>query len=193
VLQQGLRVGGVEREEAHAHAGADPQIRRSRGHGLHEYLAHAPRRLLGRAGGALDRRRQVGQQHEELVAAIAPHEIRRPRGAAQAVRHRHEHLVAHLVAEAVVHELEVVEVHVHGAHGAAVLSRPGDCLVERRAELLAVRKPGERVVIRAMAQLLLGPLPVRDVEDHALGQRAVALDRRQDDRAVQHPAHAAVR
>ena len=110
------------------------------GHRLHEHLPDAAGRLLGGARRALDARGQVGEQHEELVAAVAPDEVGRPGRAAKAVRDRHEQLVTHVVAEAVVHDLEVVQVHVHRADRAPVLARPGDRLVQRGPELVAVRE-----------------------------------------------------
>ena len=57
VLQEGLRVGGVEREQAHADARADEQLGRPGRHRLDEHGPHPPRRLLGGARGALDRSR----------------------------------------------------------------------------------------------------------------------------------------
>ena len=83
-------------------------------------------------------------QHGELVAADPGDEIAVVHGAAQALGDLDQQAVAGLVAEAVVDELEVVEVQEeHGqpllrAHGRA---QPGD-------ERGAVRQPGQRIEAR---------------------------------------------
>jgi hypothetical protein len=67
-------------------------------------------------------------------------------------------------------------------------ARVEDRLVKRGSELVAVRESGERVVVGPMVELLLRALPLRDVEDHALRQCGLAIQPRQDDRAIEHPA-----
>ena len=66
-----------------------------------------------------------------------------------------QQLVAALVAEAVVDDLEAVEVeHEHG-DGAAVAGGERERVVDAVDEQRAVRQPGQRVVQRAVLGLLL--------------------------------------
>src|SRR5207302_335683 len=59
---------------------------------------------------------QVGQQDQELVATLPRDNIRVADGFTQARADRLQELVARRVAEAVVDELEVVEVDEHQSH-----------------------------------------------------------------------------
>jgi hypothetical protein len=72
---------------------------------------------------------EVGDEHEELVAAVAGHEVGRAGGALEPARRLAQQLVAGLVAVGVVHLLEVVQVDVeHGdgmARAAALGPGPG--------------------------------------------------------------------
>jgi hypothetical protein len=190
VLEERLGVRGVEGEEAHPDARADVELGAGGRDRAEERLADTARRHLGRARAGLEGAGEVRHQDEELVAAVASHDIRSPRGRPEPLGHCHQQLVAGLVPEAVVHDLEVVEVHVQHRDGAALRPRGADRLVERRAELIAVREAGERVVVGAVAQLLLRALPLGDVEDHPLGQNSLGVHPRQHHGAILHPAHA---
>ena len=147
----------------------------------------AARVACGQAAG------QVGHQHEELVAALSPDDVARAAGPAQALGDGGQELVAGLVPEAVVDELEVVEVDVEDGERSPAVLHVRDRGVEPASELVAVGQAGQRIVIGAVGELLLGTLAVADVVDHALGERATPLDLRQDDRVVDHPALDAVR
>ena len=126
----------------------------------------------------------VGQQHDELLAAPAAGEVAGAHAAAQRRAEGLEHLVAGLVAVAVVERLEVVEVE-HDAPTAAcrcacdwATIRISASWTERR-----VGEPGQRVGRRAV----LGDREVAQVGEDRGGLRdrhddPLALDRL--DRAV---------
>ena len=97
-----------------------------------------------------------------------------------------------MVAERVVHELEVVEVEVDHADAEVVTARTRDGRLEHLLEERPVRKAGELVVVREEGHLLLGTLALGDVEDHALDQPGIALLVVDRVRLLQDPADAAV-
>src|ERR1051326_2234247 len=101
----------------------------------------------------------------------------RPPPRAQPLRDLREELVADRVPEAVVDELEVIEVEIHHRERPAVALRLRDGGEDAVAEEEAVRKTGERVVIRLILELLLRCLALRDV--------AIVDDDRADARLVQ--------
>ena len=138
---------------------------------------------------------EVREEEDELVASDARDRVAGPHAPAQAHRDLPQDLVADPVSHRIVHELESVEVEEE--HGEPRAGPPG--LRERELhvvlEALAVRKAGQRVVVREVLDLLLGALAVRDVDagpfDH---ERAAGLldDRaaleRPDERPVEAPA-----
>ena len=143
------------------------------------------------------RRGEVLEQHHELVTADARHVIARDAGDGvdlararrQPPRHLDEQLVAHLVPEAVVDDLELVEVDVEQrepALGIAVVA--GQAVGQAIRQQAAVREARQRVVHRLEAELLLGQLAVGDVGQRAGGAQRVALGVLDDDPAAQHPA-----
>ena len=111
----------------------------------------------------------VLEQHPELVAAepgdgvACAHRLLQPR------RDGGEQLVADVVAEAVVDQLEVVEVEEQD-RGHERLRRAAERVLEPVEEQHAVRQAGERVVERAVADLVLGGLALERVGEH-VGQR----------------------
>ena len=103
--------------------------------------------------------------------------------------HLDQELVAGAVAEAVVHELEVVEVDVE--HGDAVPvgaprapGRPRDA-----PRKVAVREARQRVVVGEVREPLLGELSLGDVEQVALAVERLAGRVAHDHRLVVHPHH----
>ena len=99
------------------------------------YEAH----LVGR-GEALD-------EHRELVAAEARQHVARSQLGMEPDRDRPQELVADEVAEAVVHELEAVEVdEEHGVSRAARADGAGDRVLQQLAEQPPVGQAGEVVV-----------------------------------------------
>ena len=141
--------------------------------GGHEVLAAREHERLGEHRGDplghLDRGVLVGdvlEQDPELVAAEAgdgvagADRLREPRS------RRGQQLVADLVAEAVVDELEAVEVEEQDRRQRAVARQPGQGVLEPVEEQRPVRQAGERVVQRAMADPVLGRLSFERVGQH---------------------------
>ena len=147
---------GIEREQADADACVDVELHAADREWLLQCAAHALRRLLGGCRGLGEPSRKVSHQQEELVAAVSADDVVRSRGAAQAFGDGGEHLVARLVAEAVVDELEVIEVDVEDGDGAPAPGCARERVVELASELVAVRQAREGIVIGAMDQVVLG-------------------------------------
>ena len=129
---------------------------------------------------------------DELVAAEARHGVGRANGRRQAARHLDQQLVADHMAEAVVDELEAVEVEEE--HRDAALRALGVCERVREAvdEQQAVGEAREVVVDGLVRERLLGALAVRDVAHlHEVVARLVErvahdghVDEHRDDAAV---------
>ncbi len=103
--------------------------------------------------------RDVVEQERELVAAQARHRVVGPQRRFQPTGDGHQQLVAGRVAEAVVDDLEAVEVEEQHrrADGGVVALRAPDRLVEAVDEQDAVRQAGEVVVQRVVLQPALAP------------------------------------
>ena len=110
------------------------------------------------AGGG---RAGVGVRHQqhELLAAGAHDDVLAAHLAEQQRGDAHQHAVAGLVAEAVVDDLEVVEVE----HGEAERAgaRGGGVAVDLAREVAPVVQAGEPVAVGLLAQLLLQCLELR--------------------------------
>ena len=131
----------------------------------HDRLVDRLRDALGDAD-RLVRAVELLADDEELVAAEPRDRVAGAHRVVQPRRQRDEQLVARLVAERVVDELELVEVGEQHRDRAAVAAPPGERALEPVERERAVGQAGERVVQRAVADLLLD---------------AVALDRAGDD------------
>ena len=83
--------------------------------------------------------------------------------AASRLRHGREQLVADHVTEAVVHELEVVDVEAEEADAPARMLRADDRGGDPLSESGPVREPGERIVIGEVGDALLSPVALGDV------------------------------
>ena len=118
---------------------------------------------------------EVGQQQQELVAALARDEVGLAGAVAQALGELGEQLVPGGVAQRVVHELEVVEVQEDHADAEVVPAGAGERVLEHLLEQRPVRQARELVVVGEERDLLLGRLALGDVEDHALDQPGLAL------------------
>ena len=159
LLRRGLR--GRERDPDR---GADEQLAPVD----HERRLQAVQDALGDDRG-LARVADVVEQERELVAGEPGDGVVRPQRGLQPSRHRLQQLVAARVAEAVVDDLEAVEVeeqHGRAALGVMALGAP-DRLVQAVQEQDAVGQAGERVVERVVLQAALGLAAVGDVGDRA--------------------------
>jgi hypothetical protein len=126
----------------------------------------------------------VGADHDELVAPETGDEVVGPHGVGQSVGHGQQELVAGLMAEGVVDELEVVEVHEQHRHGRF---RPGELVLERLPQQAAVGQAGEAVVGGVVGQRLLEEAPFGHVLDGA-DEPAGAVGRQHGRHPDRHPA-----
>jgi hypothetical protein len=117
-------------------------------------LGHA--RRVARVGDALEEQR-------ELVAAEPGYHVAAADALLEPAGDRDEQLVAGVMADAVVHHLEVVEVdEEHGKELGRVAPGALNGLAQPLREEGPVGQPGERVVLRGVAQLPLDGLALRD-------------------------------
>ena len=133
-------------------------------------------------GAGLDGARQAPEQDGELVAAEAGDDVVGVEDPLQAVGEAPEHEVAHGVAEAVVHGLEVVDVHEEHADVGAVGAHSGEGGGDVAQEHRPVRELREGVVLGAVQEVLLDELAFRDVGE---GTHVAGVDVRAGE-----PAHA---
>ena len=94
--------------------------------------------------------------------------------------------------EAVVDELEPVQIDKAHRNGRARASGATQRDVEMLAKQHAIREPGERVVVGEKRELLLGRLASGDVADHAVQERHLAVLVEDALAALQHPPHGSV-
>ena len=130
-------------------------------HGLR--LRRRPRVLADLGPEFLGQRHRpadVGLRHQdgELVAREAGDDVGRPDPLAHDRRHLSDQVVAGVVAERVIDQLEAVDVDDHHRALAAVAGAEGDELVEFGAETAPIEEPGQGIVIGEVAKLGLGPL-----------------------------------
>ena len=128
----------------------------------------------GGALGQLDRLALVAEvfaQHHELVAAEAGDGVLAADARGESPAHRGQELVAGLVAEPVVHQLEAVEVdEEHRDHGVVVgVGEAGERVLDPVLYECAVGEPGERVVQREMSELLRARVAVDRDGDEVAG------------------------
>ncbi len=159
--------------------------------GADEVVDAVDRERLGEGGGDAigDRQRLVfvGEaidQDPELVAAEAGDDVSRAQVGAQARRHGAQQGVAGVMAEAVVDQLEVVEVEEEDADRRARDRGFAESVAEGVDEAEPVGEPGQRVVQDAVAQRLVGGVALDRVgedvgsglhERHVLGGEAMRL------------------
>jgi hypothetical protein len=116
-----------------------------------------------RHAGGLDFVFDLFEQHRELVAAHAGHRVLVAHRLAESRRHRHQQVVARLVTEAVVDDLEAVEVDEEDADRALATAGPGQGHLKPALEEGPVGQAGEGVVVRLAGQLVLEGPPLGDV------------------------------
>ena len=100
--------------------------------------------------------------------------------------------VAGLMAQRVVHQLEVVEVDRDHGDGLVGTARPREGQLQQLVEHGAVRHARQLVVVREERDLLLGGAAVGDVQHHALHQMRAPIGVAEHDGAVAEPQDAAV-
>ena len=161
VAQQLLGAQGVTGEQADTDTGADKQLVAVK----NERILHGVEHAL-RQGRRLHHLRAAFCQHGKFVAPQARQGNPRPKQAAEAFGHQFEQLIANVMAEAVVDDLEVVQVHQQ--QGAATLMhlRGSQGLLGAIGEQQAVGQVGERVVMGQVRQFVLGVLHGADVRKH---------------------------
>ena len=134
-------------------------------------------RLVDRLGDALGdadrlvRAVELLADDEELVAAEPRHGVGRAHGVVEPRGERDEQVVAGPVAHRVVDELELVEVGEQHRHRPAVAPAARERALEPVERERAVRQPRQRVVHRAVADLLVDAAAVDGAGDD-VGHRA---------------------
>ena len=199
VLEQRRAVVGVARIDADADARADVDLdpldeeRRPEAPAQrvrHDLGSTHERGLLGRV--ALE----VGEQDQELVAALACDDVRLSDRGAQPRPDGLQQLVAGRMPEAVVDQLEVVEVDEQNGCAFARSTCARECRVQMLEKRSSVRQARQRVAECSMGELLdrlrLDALAGCDVCDHAVDQEIAVLRRALRPHAVEHPAGLAV-
>ena len=165
--EQLLHGGGVLGEARHPGADAhrnraDLRLHPERAQPTGQRLAHGGRGLLGT------------DLHEgnELVARAAAQQMAGGQPRAQMLGQADDDGVAHVVAVAVVHPLQVV--HVEEDHEKRLLQGIGrrQSRLQGLAQAAEVRQSGEAVVVRQETQLVLGRLDGADVGDDCHGAMA---------------------
>ena len=99
----------------------------------------------------------LGQEHDELVAAVARGGIDLAHAPADHLADRPQDAVAVEVSEPVVDRLELVEIHHQQAEPASGPGAPGDLAVHRREEERAVEQAGQRIDGRQPDRGIAGP------------------------------------
>jgi hypothetical protein len=115
--------------------------------------------------GGVRRRRDLGREHDELVAAHARHGVHRTQRGGEGAGHPAQERVAGRVALRVVDVLEAVEVDEQHRDGPDRAGRCRQRAVDAVDEHRSVRKPGQRVVGGLLGQRRLGGLQL----DQAVG------------------------
>ena len=148
-----------------AHAGAGIHLVAVHVDGLAQQVQHAARKGLG-----AEPRTGPLRQHRELVAAVACHQPLTGEGVAQAPGDLQQQLVAGGMPEAVVHQLEAVQVEEQ--HGVFV-ARAGDRALQAVAQLAfeqyAVGQPGQGIVSGIVLELALEAPLLGHIADRAAG------------------------
>ena len=121
---------------------------------------------LGGERGRLER--LLGQQDEELLAAVAVDRVAAADGVGERRAHAAQQGVALEVAGAVVVALEAVDVEERDAPAVAVALRAGAHRLEVLGEAVAVAQTGERVLARLTVQPAVERGHARGADEHPL-------------------------
>ena len=199
VLEQRRAVVGVARIDADADARADVDLDPFDEERRPQAPAQRVRHHLGSTheGGLLGRvALEVGEEDQELVAALACDNVRLSDRGAQPRPDCLQQLVAGRMPEAVVDQLEVVEVDEQNGCALARSTGPRESRVQMLEKRGSVRQARQRVAECSMGELLdrlrLDALAGCDVCDHAVDQERAVLRRALRPHAVEHPAGLAV-
>ena len=115
-----------------------------------EYFLGAERGV----GSVLD----VGQQDDELIAALAADRIRTAHGTAQALRYRYQQLVTDAMPHRIVDVFKTIQIEEHQRQLFALALRERHRLHQPVVEQNPVRQAGQRVVLRQIRHLHFGLL-----------------------------------
>src|SRR6185312_11624660 len=135
---------------------------------------------------------EIGQEDGELVAAQAGDGGRVLDGVDEPAGGLDHERVAGRVAEAVVHELEVVQVDEEHRGAAPCALRAVDGLAHALLEHGPVGQAGERVVLGDVGELLLDAAVGGHIEQVALAARPAGVPVVHDGRLVEHPNNAPI-
>jgi hypothetical protein len=166
---QRIGIGAVGREHTDTNAAAQLQL----------VLLDAKRRAEGKQQLVRDRQRvaaagEIGQAHDELVSAEPRDTVTLAHTGLQARGGELQQLVADRVTERVVHALETVEIDEQHGHLALIAAGVQQRLLDAVAAQQAVRQAGQRIVLRQVADVLLGALSLADIAKEG-DHRAIAL------------------
>ena len=139
---------------------------------------------------------EIGEEDQELVAALSRNHVHLADRAAQTRPDRLQQLITGCMPEAVVDELEVVEIDEQNGRALVCSGGPGESQLQMLQKRGPVRETGQRVVERGVGELLhrlrLDSFASGDVRDNAADQHAPVLDRAFGPHSVEHPARLAV-
>ena len=130
------------------------------------------KRRLEDAGDALGQligrrlARDVLAEDHELIAAQPCDGVACPEAVHEPARHLEQELVSGVVAEGVVDELEVVEIHEQHRSAAVDALGPFEPVVQALAQQGSVGQAGERIVQGLVTDVLLGALALDRVGQH---------------------------
>ena len=130
---------------------------------------------------------QLGEEHHELVAAPTGQRVARAQGVAQRVGQEQQQLVACLVAELVVHMLEVVQVHKAQRHLVPTALGRAQGNLATVFEQHAVGQAGQRIVQGHMGDMALHQVALGNVPQHAAHTAYRARTQLTHHKAVFHP------
>ena len=167
MLHQVLGARLVVGEQHHADAAGTAHFVAVQRHWRRQGAQH----FLGDGLGLLGRppwlRAQALEHHHELVAAQACHGVVLAHRGHQAPPHFLQQQVALLVPQAVVDQLEVVQVDEHQRALALRALATAQRLLQAVEQQAAVGQAGQRVVVRQVTDFLLGRLALGDVGERA--------------------------
>ena len=159
--QQGIPGGAVLRKQTDADGRQNGQ--RMLAH--RETAVHEGEQLVGHLRGVFGTL-HVGEHHHKFIATQPRHYVGIAHALVEPLGHMAQQLVACIVAQRVVHGLEVVEVHKQHRSAAMAATGQRQHLRQLLHEEVAVGQPGQRVVQRDESLALLRLPACGDVAHH---------------------------